>query len=147
MSSIQTTKRQFVNAYTLLSQLKFKSEYASAVQARNLKKLKPFIEDYNDQALMNQLEHALEKDGVLIKDSNGNYQYSKEQEKALIDSNKKLNGESLTICPHVLPDVEEVRKLSIGTKGVLSIFLKEEKELSDEEFDKKYSEIKEETQA
>jgi hypothetical protein len=136
MSSIVTTKMKLVNAYTLLSQLIFKNEYAKAVQARNLKKFRAAIEEYNDEAHQNSLQHALEKDGVLLKDAKGNYQYSKDGEKALIEANKKLNKSEVTINPFILPEVKEVLGLSFGVKEMLSIFLNKEDEISDEDFNK-----------
>lgn len=110
---MKITGRQAQVAIIALSKLNVKHEKNIYAKTRNIKKLSAITEELQEELRSEQINKAFEKDGVLVKDENGEYKYSRENTVHLEKFNLYLLKKEYDFEPHKFLNNDECNSLQL----------------------------------
>lgn len=102
-----------IELYLFLQQAKPTSDKISFVFMKNLQVLKSIFENFDDKKSILMLNNAHEKDGVLVKDDKGNYEYSKSGRISLDNDLASLRKETVKVSLFQMEINEEIKKMPL----------------------------------
>lgn len=117
---IKITLKQGSELAVFLERIAMDDDKMSFFCRINLLVLKKHRDDYQDGISDATFDHALEKDGKLIKDDKGNYEFSRSGRKALEKDTRELGRKEISVKLHLF-HIGKDKKESVFNKLPMAI--------------------------